>query len=39
MYNFEGMIFILCVASAIIGWASIEFILWLFSFVSISFGG
>lgn len=39
MYDFGGMVFILCVVSAIIGWASIEFILWLLSFVSISFGG
>lgn len=38
-YDFGGMITILIIFSAIAGWCVIEFVLWLLSFVTVSFGG
>lgn len=42
MLNLDGigvMIVIFGIICAVVGWGVIEFILWLFSFVHISFGG
>jgi hypothetical protein len=39
MPDVTGAVIILCILSAVAGWAVIEFILWVFSFVHISFGG
>ena len=36
--NLNGAIFLLCIISAIVGWGVIECVLWLFSFVHVSFG-
>lgn len=37
--SFNAMIIIFAIVCAVSGWAVIEFILWMFSFVHISFGG
>ncbi len=37
--DFNTAFIILGVACAFVGWAVIEFILWIFSFIHISFGG
>lgn len=37
--DFNTALIILALACAVAGWAVIEFILWLFSFIHISFGG
>ncbi|HHC4507736.1 Uncharacterised protein [Klebsiella pneumoniae] len=42
MLNLDGLggaIIIFGIICAVVGWGVIEFILWLFSFVHISFGG
>ncbi|WP_370560144.1 hypothetical protein [Escherichia coli] len=42
MFSSDGYgaaIIIFAIVCAVLGWAVIEFILWLFSFVHISFGG
>ena len=36
--NFGGAIVVFGIACAVTGWAVIEFVLWLFSFVHISIG-
>ena len=36
--NFGGAIIVFGIACAITGWAAIEFVLWLLSFVHISIG-
>lgn len=36
--GYGAVIVIFAVFCAVIGWATIEFILWLFSFVHVSFG-
>lgn len=37
--NFCAVFLILGIICGVVGWGVIEFILWLFSFVHISFGG
>lgn len=37
--SYGAAIIIFGIVCAVAGWAAIEFILWLFSFVHISFGG
>jgi hypothetical protein len=34
--NMQGVFYFLCAVSAVVGWASIEFVLWLLSHVSIT---
>lgn len=36
--DMKGALIFLVIASALLGWAAIELLLWLFSFVNISFG-
>ncbi len=38
-HGYEVAIVIFGIICAVVGWGVIEFILWLFSFVHISFGG
>lgn len=37
--NWEGLIITAVIICGVVGWGVIEFILWLFSFVHVSFGG
>lgn len=37
--DWEGVFIFLGVVCGLVGWAMIELLLWLFSFVHISFGG
>ncbi len=38
-HGYRAAIVIFAICCAVVGWGVIEFILWLFSFVHISFGG